>query len=169
LAGTGEDNPEELITRHVLDERLQPVYECLGSTPIDADGLLEHLNRPIEELNASLTLLELDGLAERVNGNCYILSRNATREKVNLLTYEPESSLLVAAILDFICSKFHGISRKYLQFYVALHWYYSAKSRWPRGSLLEACCRFRPVKYAEILAYVSPAVISLGTHSMSAT
>jgi hypothetical protein len=166
--GDAENRRGESTTTEALDKKLQLVYDHLGSSPTDIDSLCEQLNRPIGELIASLTMLELQGLALRLPGSCYVRGSNFGNATTSAQTSDPELLSLVAVVLDFIRSKFHGISRKYLQLYVALHWYYSAQIKCPLGSLLETCSRFRPVTYAEILDYVSPALISLGAQSILA-
>jgi hypothetical protein len=160
-----ENGLEDQTAGCALEKDLQLVYDCLGNTPADADSLCEQLNKPVEKLAATLTLLELEGLAQRLHGNSYVRSSKAKRA----ISQTSDSDLLplVATILDFIWSEFHGISRKYLQLYVAMHWYHSENNLGSAGSLLETCAKFRPVKYAEILGYVSPALISIGHQSTS--
>lgn len=74
------------------------------------------------------------------------------------------SSDTLASLSDgvhFICASFQGISRKYLQPYLAAHWSQSDKSRWKEGILMYECGRSRYISGEEISGFVSPPLVKI--------
>lgn len=63
--------------------------------------------------------------------------------------------------VHFICASFQGISRKYLQPYLAAHWSQSDKLRWPQGNLMYECGRSRYISGEEISGFVSPPLVKI--------
>ena len=68
---------------------------------------------------------------------------------------------LIATSMDFIHEVFQGISRKYLQAYLAIFWCWIEQKCWGAGALLKACCRFRYVSTAEVMAFRTPPMVRL--------
>jgi len=153
------------VDQLTTDER--EVYDVLSDQPIYFDTLCNRVTVPINELNVALLNLELAGLAQRTAGHHYI--RNCLYE--DLSTGEPEetdpdasaaeSSLEMKQYVDFIRRTFHGISRKYLQIYLALHWCYVDREAWSCGRLMTECLRFGPLVFKRIRAYVSPSMVQV--------
>ncbi|MDP3509886.1 MAG: hypothetical protein Q8T09_18085 [Candidatus Melainabacteria bacterium] len=68
----------------------------------------------------------------------------------------PNLKLAVAQFVGLISSEFHGISKKCLQLYLASFWCSSDRVRWAPGVLLQACLRHTPIRYEQILNFISP-------------
>lgn len=136
-----------------LDSLQKDIYELLSEEPIHFDHLCVKTGRSAGDICAGTVLLELAGLAERKPGDWYI-RRPPKKNK----TASPDKGrqFLAAVIMSFISDIFHGISRKYLQFYLAAYWCSFDRVRWYPNSLLKECCRFGAIAYTEILGYVSP-------------
>jgi len=67
----------------------------------------------------------------------------------------------IAASIDFIVKDFQGISRKYIQMYLAAFWCKVDRDRWGSENFLYECRRFRKIKADEIRSYVSPPMVNL--------
>jgi hypothetical protein len=160
----GDDSKKE-TQENVLGGEEKLVYDCLSKEPIHFDRLCQKMGMKAGKLSAILMLLELDGHVKRMAGDRYSrvdpefigLSQIHSRGKGNLAL----AVNLVPAIVEFVRKTFHGISRKYLQNYLAIYWCFMDRVQWPRGSLLEACIGFRYIGYNEILQYVSPCSVKV--------
>lgn len=67
----------------------------------------------------------------------------------------------MANCLKYIRRYFHGVSRKYIQNYLAAYWCYSDRIRWSTGILLKVCVQFGQIDSSEILNYVSPLLVKM--------
>ncbi len=75
----GMNNPQSFASTQ-LSGQDRSVYETLSNNELDLDELVARTNIPIGKLQAILTILEMDGLIERVPGGRYRCSSiNATR------------------------------------------------------------------------------------------
>lgn len=74
---------------------------------------------------------------------------------------EQQALVLIATSMDFIHEVFQGISRKYLQTYLAIFWCWIEQRCWGAGALLKACCLFRYVSTVEVLAFRTPPMVRL--------
>src|SRR5262249_32070348 len=118
------------------------------------------------QLSAALTMLEFSGIATCMPGDWYAIRTALKARPVRSMS--PHSHLsaagqsLVNAIesaLAFFRTTFHGVSRKYLQLFLALNWCRTDRTSWPLGALLAACHQSDPITEADVLAYVSPRLI----------
>jgi hypothetical protein len=69
--------------------------------------------------------------------------------------------LAVSQFVGLISREFHGISKKCLQLYLASFWCSSDRVRWAPGVLLQACLRHAPIRYEQILNFVSPSRVMM--------
>lgn len=140
------------------------VYDILSSEPTHMDTLCQKLRMPVSEISAALTMLELAGMAVRLAGDRYVryITESAELKTVRAnITISAEVADTVDAAISFIRDKFHGVSRKYLQNYLAAYWLELAKTKRQRSLLLEWCWHFGPICYEQILAYISPLQVKL--------
>jgi hypothetical protein len=144
----------------------QEVFDALSTEPMNFNDLCSKTGKPAETVGSILIILELNGLVESRPGDKYL---RAIPEAIAAPLFQPgedEDDMAVfeasvGAIVSFVRSQFHGISRKYLQLYLAVHWCLLDRKRWSHGSLLQACSRFRAVRSRDLLAYVSPLYVKL--------
>ena len=148
------------------------VYEVLSSEHKHLDFICSQIDLPVGKVSSALMMLVLEGLVERQPGELYSL---ATPVSPPLAPGRREQSFTqggasdpgvhqrenIAVGIAFIRDNFHGVSRKYLQLFLAAHWCHVDRGRWSPRSLLMACSRFRAVSYEEILAYVSPLSVKI--------
>ncbi|MBY0357560.1 MAG: hypothetical protein K2W82_06115 [Candidatus Obscuribacterales bacterium] len=166
-----------------FDRCEKEVYDILSADPIHIDTLCQKAKLPVNKISAALTMLELRGVAVRLAGDRYTRYTVSTElkgseletSKIKLKLFSQPSFAasagikeLVDAAISFIRNKFHGVSRKYLQNYLAAYWLELAKPKWKRNLLLKWCWHFEPICYKQILAYVSPVEVKLPPNASSA-
>ncbi|MBS1992330.1 MAG: hypothetical protein JSS83_17525 [Cyanobacteria bacterium SZAS LIN-3] len=137
-----------------LDGLAALVFKHLSDKPISFDTLLELTGAETGNLSATLLLLTMDELVESLPGNLFI------RAKVSY-NFPPASQEALDSFQYFIGDVFHGISRKYLQLYLAFYWACIDREYWQPNSLLHACCRFRPIELQELKSFVSAPIVKL--------
>lgn len=136
------------------------ILQLVGEKKTHVDEICAKSEMLTLRVLSELTALELDGLLERHPGDYYTVKRNAHKEPPNdVESIFDVSSHQIESFGDFIKAQIHGISRKYLQFYLALFWCMEDRRLWGLNCLLEACCRssFRSSK--TLFQYVTPAQV----------
>ncbi len=129
------------------------VYELISDKPIHVDKICQTLTAPTGAILATLTLLELDGFIKAKGGDYYFREKQKRREtKIN----KHFLSVRVDEFTDFIRMFFHGISRKYLQFYLAVYYARTRNSTLAPGQLIDACLEHEAFPYKKMLEYISP-------------
>jgi hypothetical protein len=146
------------------------VCNLLSTKPIDFDSLRKLTKMPACDLLQALTMLEMKGLATNVGGNTYVgcgpAQKTVDVANLTLLAAEPIGSN-VDSFIEYVQLEFHGISRKYLQLYLAQYWCHIDRMRWHLGSLLRACQQSDYFGDKLILDYQSPLVVKMFSSSSS--
>lgn len=141
------------------------IYAQLSDKIITSDQLTAKLNRPIFEISAALTMLEVAGLAHSFNGSRIVKAdptlerRSINAEQDTERDSNPKNKARVKPIIKFIRRIFRSVSRKYLQLYTAKYWFRTHRKQWPIGSLFLACARFHDIAEQEIVDFVSPTMV----------
>ena len=116
----------------------------------------------VSQVMAALTMLELEQLIEEEFGGRF----KAVPKPWKSNSSENLDSTAKAIVQDFVCflkTSLHGISRRYLQFYLARFWCLRDRISWARGKLLKACTSSNRIRKSDILKYVSPLWVKLHT------
>jgi ribosomal protein L37AE/L43A len=156
------------------------IYAILSVSPIEFDELSRKSGTEARRLSTILTMLELDGLASSLPGNKFVravpvasnthplsTAVTASRQHGSAALWTDNQNKggmsmdAIAVQIDFIRSCFQGISRKYLQLFLATSWCLLDRGRWPTGSLFRACIAFSKISYEEIRLFVSPLYVKL--------
>jgi DprA winged helix domain len=142
------------------------IYSMLCEQPIHFDLLCNQTGLPEGTLSGELTLLELNGLVERLNGDCYLRKAkepsNNELQAGKMASVSEQTAAKVSEIIGFIKVTWRGISRKYLQNYLGVFCFIRCdKAGGSVVSLLDACLQSGPISYEETLAYVTPALVNL--------
>lgn len=135
------------------------IYDVLSEEPILFDDLCKATGMSVSDISATLTLLEIAGATERLPGDRYVRFISNKSVSKPFAGSRLQSKMAVSDFINFVCAGFHGISRKYVQLYLALYWCHMARTRWCNGSLLQACLQFGRISHDQILAYVSPLIV----------
>jgi len=147
------------LANQLIGEAEKLILSLLTLTPTRFDELLLQTGFSINQFSAAITNLELFELVERLPGDQFILGPQADlshshRPQVPATCKQKDD--IVAGFLDFVRSNYRGLSRKYLQCYVALYWAFADKKTWKKGAVLKACIAFREVTDDELITYVTP-------------
>jgi hypothetical protein len=137
------------------------IYRCLSLSPTAYDALCSKLGLSAGELSAALTFMELSNLVKRLPGEQYVRSAAFCTDRSGAVSIEGPQRKLVDGIVDYIRNTFGGISRKYLQNYISMHWCQDNSKKQGKNSLLKLCLRFRNVSHKEIRDYVSPRLVQI--------
>lgn len=159
----------ELSEEAELSEQEQTVCAALSSEPVHVDDLCRRLDVDVSKLAASLIMLELAGAATRMPGDRYVRSSairgadvvGTTAQDSRAASAGDTMTTAVDAIIAFVREAFHGVSRKYLQNYIAAHWCILDRARWHSRALLHACLRRGYISRTEIRAYVTPIMVKV--------
>ncbi|MGD9684925.1 MAG: hypothetical protein AB7W16_27475 [Candidatus Obscuribacterales bacterium] len=133
-----QDDSESLqVDMTGLPDDQQKIYMHLFQGPLSVDHLCIRTGLDVGPVMAALTMLELDGLIQRSAGVCFERAEVASSTSV----ISERASKVVDGTICFVQRIFGGISRKYLQSYIASYWCFSDRKRWGPGALLQACLR----------------------------
>jgi hypothetical protein len=163
-------NPDDIAAPATDEPELESaeqrtIYSMLCEQPIHFDLLCNQTGLPAGVLSAELTMLELNGLMERLSGDWYL--RKAKEPPNNELqagkaaSVSEQTAAKVSEIIGFIKVTWRGISRKYLQNYVGVFCFLRDKASGSAASLFDACLQAGPIRYQEMLAYVTPALVQI--------
>lgn len=153
---SSEDIESKLDT---LNDFHRKVYELIRAGKIDLDNILQRLETRINDVMLPLCELEELGLIERLPANYFALKDNSKsylHQNIDAKPYSHKLKKRISKCLLFLREKFRGISRKYLQNYLAVFWCWTDRKNWGPNSLLSACLRSPEISYHQILAYETP-------------
>lgn len=181
----------EPIDKSVLEmsNEEKKIYDLLSTEPININSLSEKTGFGIQELSVLLTMLELSGTAVRVAGGRYVRNQSGEIDDIKVVARDTGPSdrkndfivlgetgdnsknktprkkrkkQAVEACIKFVRHYFHGISRKYVQNYLAGYWWcYSEAKNKNAGKLLAWCMQYGRLDSSDILAYVSPLLVRM--------
>jgi predicted transcriptional regulator len=161
------DSQETILIRSPNHDQGSPVcstekviYKLLSSQPTSIDQLAAATGFETKVVSAGVTMLELAQLIKCVPAGLFVRSNEAL---VAALSPTPPDANVVSEVnraIDFIRRHFHGVSRKYLQNYLAAYWCSVDRARWHNGALFKLCLR-RVAGRSELKLYVSPPTVLL--------
>lgn len=120
------------------------------------DQLIDESGKEVPQLSVILLIMRLSGLVDRSFGDVYSLTDKGRIAVIG--SRQPDAAELKAAsaAVQSIKQIFHGISRKYLELYLANHWFKLDHIHWSSGALLAACLKHGKVGIARIMEHVTP-------------
>jgi len=158
---------QDLDLLSLLSDKEQQVHDCLSEEPLHFDSLCARMHMLPGDLSAALVVLELAHKAVCLPGDWYV--RAARDHRPEILCDSPvlrsdiadRAACINQNFADSVRKIFHGISRKYLQPYLARDWCHVDRMRWCKDAVVRACLQFGPISYSEILDYVTPATVKV--------
>jgi hypothetical protein len=149
-----------------LSDTDRQVLESIRQSPTSQDSLCAITGMTAAQVASSLVMLEISGLIQAQPGNLFTLCK---RNTTNSFTEELTESVRAIAWRAFntIGEIYGGVSRKYLQLYLAAFWCHQDSAIWTEGALLSILLRGEPIQFQEILSYVSPLTVSLAPFKKS--
>lgn len=152
------DEPRETVN---LSAEESAILQLLSYEKIHFDHICTRSGFMPSVVVASLTCLELQYLVEQHSGDYFSLKskplRSRQQSKLDSLVDIPIEK--IESFLQFIKLQIRGISRKYLQFYLAIYWCMQDRNRWYLDQLLEACCRSNFRSSRLLFEYVTPSQV----------
>lgn len=142
-----------------LYEDEQAVYEALlnGDDTLGNIAALTALG--VARTSAALINLLICGLVNKLPGERYERSMSTNSRHLNF-NGNPQLKLILKHSKRFISTVFDGISRRYLQLYLATYWCMSVRSNFGDNSIVNQCAKENP--YLKGLKdYVSPLVVKV--------
>ncbi len=147
------------------------ILHLLGTEPMTQDQICDLTKLSVSEVGGALVVLELEGLIEAHPGGRFSKKKAQKQANADAATmhtrnkekdiYMPSMGALVGRVIDMTQSIRGGISRKYLQIYLASMWCQLDRARWNETSLLHAFIRSAEICYQDILDYESPTIVSI--------
>lgn len=135
------------------------ILNHLSDQPLQLEDLREKVGCPISELISNLTVMQMDGSVTQLAGEKYIKGMFRYLDSAKSLEGRLKSFFGKAKLKttkSFIKNIFQGISRKYLQFYLAVIWVCVENRDWSDGTVLKECLDYGEIEYKTIHSYVSP-------------
>jgi hypothetical protein len=159
--GRSEQRAQATTTAHLCESEKE-IFELITSEPITQDQICQSTTLPVSAVASALVILEIEGLIQAHAGGRFSRrssadNNNKTEEKINPLA----AMSLVGRTIDSTLSIRGGISRKYLQIYLAAIWCHFDRRRWSEEKLLLAFLRAPSITYKDILNYESPPLAAM--------
>jgi hypothetical protein len=132
------------------------IFSLLSNEPQSIDSLAAATGLEPARVRAGITILELADLVRRLPGDRVVLAVHIL--KACLIPMTPRVELSVRRTVRVIKKLFHGVSRKYLQLYLAAVWCFLKPARWAENELFNLCCQTPAIKIAR---YKSPLEVQL--------
>lgn len=155
---------EEAGTLEQLSKSELEILELMSNEPITADQLCQRTTQTASAVASALVILEIEGLIESQPGGRFIRrsdNKKNTDKKSGRQTNMTAAMPLVGRAIDSTRSIRGGISRKYLQVYLAAIWCQLDRKRWNEEKLLLTFLQAPEITYQDILNYESPAMASM--------
>jgi len=150
---------ERKLVNSLIGKAEKQILSLVSDNPVSFDRLCKQANLPINEFSAALTNLELFEFVRRLSGDQFVLGDSPYASTVK---GAPSRKLverrrsITSRFVDFVRANYRGISRKYLQNYVALFWAYVDKKMWAEDSLMSACIGYREIRDHEVISFITP-------------
>jgi transposase-like protein len=137
------------------DEKL--IYGLISDQPVSVDQLIAKSGLKIQNVLAAVTMLGVVDLIKSLPGDRYVHS--TATNGVFPSPSDPQLSDAVDRAVIFVRRHFHGVSRKYIQIYLAAYWCFFDRARWSNDAWFKQCRLFRQVGRISIDSYVSPLIL----------
>lgn len=134
------------------------IYEFLSETQKHTvDEIRFGTGIPYADFSPTLGMLLIKGLIKDEFGRYYRLPANRKRA-----VRSAEHATVINTFMQTVKAVFQGVSRKYLQNYLALlSWCFEPRADRKKNRLIAACFDTAPISCKEIMNYVSPAVVRI--------
>lgn len=127
------------------------LFSYLSEEPAHVDEIARLCEAPVHKVLSVMTILELEGLVQRLPGDRYVstISRN---RPANFIELTPQVVSLIGVFIGFFDDVYIGISGRYLQSYLARAWVLALHQLWPVKRLISLISSSGPLKISQIKA-----------------
>ncbi len=145
--------------KDAFETAIEIIGALLSKIPTTAEKLSLQTSISFGLVNGALTMLEMNGQAIELPGGKFISAGSAkvlpalSEEE---LAFTARTKSAVETVIESVKSVFHRVSRKAVQLYLAAVWSSQDRERWGNGSILYLCFNHPPIRYKDLLDYVSP-------------
>lgn len=141
-----------------LNEAENKVFSIIKSGKIHLDNIIQQSQLSYQDVIMPLFNLEQMNFIERLPADYYACKTVEPSECSSRsgMAYSRKTKEQVKEFVDFISKKFDGISRKYLQNYLAVFWCLKDKLAWGKDKLFQACLKSPEIPYHQIVMYETP-------------
>jgi hypothetical protein len=156
-----ENEGENENTIKNLPEEEAQILQLLSDQKIHLDNICYLSGLYCGDVVGLLTSLELNDYIERHGGDYYTVKQKKREKKKNRfdVSISATTQEKIDAFKIFVKSQIHGISRKYLQYYLAIFWCFGDRKRWSSSELLKACCRSTFRANRELFQFVTQSCV----------
>lgn len=165
VPGNNECGDSSLDTTGNAVDPKQEVLRLLADGPLHFDILAVKTGLDVGTLNSLLTILELDGEIQSI-GICRFASKCVRQSKKTILA--PDIRQFIQDFIEFVKTYHHGISRKYVQLYMASYWYHLCRNSFTPIRLTAVWKARGYISSEELKAYISPLDTIVGTLRLNA-
>lgn len=165
-----------------LSETEKKIYGALASEPNSADVIQRITQMPMADLLICISLMEMKGLLKPIAGGKFATTSYLTNQvkkiprKRKLIcnlrsccgdktrtsrSKERMAEKVVGQVFEHVCLMIHGLSRKYLQLYLALYSFTFNLCENTRPSLFAWCLQAEYVSKEKLADFVSPLNVRL--------
>lgn len=150
LEAASESNQRDEVAKTnqslaALEHAERTVFQLLvDRDTVHFDEICQHSGLGIGEVSAALTTLEFANLIQRDGGERFSIHQPSPPTSVDQAS--DQEKMIAVDIMTFVTDHFDGISRRYLQPYIAVFWFYWDKQTWRPGALLRACRYWQAIK-----------------------
>ncbi|HNB23780.1 MAG TPA: hypothetical protein PKZ32_15300 [Candidatus Melainabacteria bacterium] len=140
------------------------LLELLSEIPMTFSEICQRMRIDCPTASATIVFLELRDLITCIHGDRYVRKDKEASDAKNSIEKDKgktKYAKMVNRFIKFVEERFQGISRKYLQLYLALFWIFMDRKRWGPNSILSFCTSSKHVPYQKILAYLTPTDVKL--------
>ncbi len=144
-----------------LPEQEALLLRLISDKKIHLDTICQLSGLYCGDVIGSLTFLETSNLVERHGGDYFTLKQKKIGNKRNRsdVPNSATKQVKIDSFITFVQSLIHGISRKYLQYYLAIFWCFEDRKRWSPSELLKACCRSTFRASRELFQFVTESCV----------
>ncbi|CAN5237594.1 hypothetical protein BH10CYA1_BH10CYA1_08650 [soil metagenome] len=152
---THQSNEQAVLDTLSEDEKM--VYALFCDQPISLSDLEHRSGLKTGQLMAALSMLEIELLIQKIGGTSYVRQKKVTKPVVNITS--KKLNRFIKKSIKLIRACFQGVSRKYLQIYLATCWCSLDRSTWTVTKLFKACATSGKISSQNLIDYVSPPVV----------
>lgn len=146
-------------------EPRQQVLKLLAKGPIHFEALAAETGLDVGTLSSLLMILEIEGKVKGKPGGVFVLGSEDSKRSQEKLS--PNLQHFARDFIEYIKTYLHGISRKYVQLYMASYWYHLSRENFEAMRLTSEWMSRGYISSEEIQSYVSPLDTIVGTLKLS--
>lgn len=140
----------------LLKEEIDVLNLLNDTTAQSFDQLMVASSLETNRLGYALGIFEIEGVVKRLPGDRYLRIPVEKKKPVSTTCGAKGLRQVIDDFIEHIKTFSHGISRKTVQLYFAIYWYYRNREALPEPWLSKTCLGIGPISDSKLLEFVSP-------------